>query len=710
MQHLVKRNSNFVVYTQYFGVWKQKLWCCMEFVAFWNSNLFVVMLYGSCKSREIHWARYLQHCGFILNGTSRKVKIPRKEDLNQQPEREVHPNSFMYCVQRPCLPRSTYYSKSWKSWRAAGAERSLLLDCFLYSVLLRWSFLIVTSIEGRWGFEILLVVAGLCVCQGCSRTKQHDQLTKATRGQKTRGPGDQGTRQPGTRRPRDQGTKRTRRPGDQENQETKSPSDQGTKRTRGPIEPEDKGPRGPGTAEPLIFFSPQLCVGFCFWFLLPPPACHTPSLSHTIFVTYHLSHTTLSRTIFRHTIFHTPSLSHTIFHTQLCHAPSFDTPSFTHHLSHTIIVTYHHSHTTLSHTIFVTYHLSHTTLSRTIFHTHLCHIPSFTYNFLTHHLSHTICHIPSLSHTTIHRQLCHTPSLSHTIFHTQLCHAPSFDTPSFTHHLSHTICHIPSLSHTIFHTQLCRTPSLSHTIFHTQCHAPSYTLRGRRGTISHPLWFHVAGVAQSHIHLRFAWQAWHNLTSTLVLRGRRGTHGTGWRAWAGFGRPWRRGTLRGRRGTISHPLWFHVAGVAQSHIHLRFAWQAWRSWHWVARLGWFWSPVTPRHFAWQRGTISHPLWFRVAGLTQSHIHFCFAWQAWHNLTSTFVLRGRRGTYGTGWRAWAGFVRPWRRGTLRGRRGTISHPLWFHVAGVAQSRIHFRFVWQAWRNLTSTFVLRGRRGT
>ena len=26
-----------------------------------------------------------------------------------------------------------------------------------------------------------------------------------------------------------------------------------------------------------------------------------------------------------------------------------------------------------------------------------------------------------------------------------------------------------------------------------------------------------------------------------------------------------------------------VAGVA--HIHLRFAWQAWRSWHWVARLG-----------------------------------------------------------------------------------------------------------------------------
>ena len=55
---------------------------------------------------------------------------------------------------------------------------------------------------------------------------------------------------------------------------------------------------------------------------------------------------------------------------------------------------------------------------------------------------------------------------------------------------------------------------------------------------------------------RFAWQAWHLVTSTLVSRGRRctishlrsfcvagvvlcgrrGTHGTGWRAWARFGR------------------------------------------------------------------------------------------------------------------------------------------------------------------------------
>ena len=41
-------------------------------------------------------------------------------------------------------------------------------------------------------------------------------------------------------------------------------------------------------------------------------------------------------------------------------------------------------------------------------------------------------------------------------------------------------------------------------------------------------------------------------------------------------------------------------------------------------LGWLWrrawSPVTPPNFA---------------------------WQAWHLATSTFVSRGRRGTYGTG---------------------------------------------------------------
>ena len=46
----------------------------------------------------------------------------------------------------------------------------------------------------------------------------------------------------------------------------------------------------------------------------------------------------------------------------------------------------------------------------------------------------------------------------------------------------------------------------------------------------------VAGVALGDIYFSFTWQAWHHLTSCHVLRGRRGTHGTGWRAWARFGR------------------------------------------------------------------------------------------------------------------------------------------------------------------------------
>ena len=327
----------------------------------------------------------------------------------------------------------------------------------------------------------------------------------------------------------------------------------------------------------FFFVIPYIFVwDFCFWFyspgassylLLPPPVTHNFVTYN--FVTHHLSHLTLS---------------HTIFHTQLCHTPSFTYNFVTYHLSHN----------------FVNHHLSHTTLSHTIFHIQLCHTPSFTYNIVTRYISHT-----TLSHTIFHTQLCHTPSFKHnfvthhlshitlstTIFPIQLCHTPSF-TPTFvTHHLSQT-----PLSHTIFHTHLCHTP----------------------------------------------WQARHKLTSTVVWRGSHGTDGTGWRAWSLFSRPWRRGTLRGRRGTYSHLPSFCVAGVAQTHIYHRFA-----------------------------------------------------WQAWHRLPSTIVLRGSHGTAGTWWRAWSWFSLPWRRGTLRGKRGANSHLPSFCVAGVAQTHIYHRFAWQAW---------------
>ena len=101
-----------------------------------------------------------------------------------------------------------------------------------------------------------------------------------------------------------------------------------------------------------------------------------------------------------------------------------------------------------------------------------------------------------------------------------------------------------------------------------------------------------------------------------------------------FTRPWRRGCLRGRRGTWWHPPSFHVAGVAQTHIHLRFAWQAWHLWHWVARLVRICRPWRRGCLRGRRGTWWHPPSFHVAGVAQTHIHRRFAWQAWHHLWHT----------------------------------------------------------------------------
>ena len=320
-------------------------------------------------------------------------------------------------------------------------------------------------------------------------------------------------------------------------------------------------------------------------------------------------------------------------------------------------------------------------------------------------------------------------------------------------------------------------------------------LRGRRGTdgTGWRAWsglgacdaaaLCVAGVAQPHIHLRVTWQACHNLTFTVVLRGRRGRDGTGWRAWSGLGAcdaaalcvagvaqphihlrfTWQASTCvsRGRRGTISHPPSFCVAGVGQMALG--------------GALGPAWAPVTPRHFEWQawhnltctfvsrgrRGTISHPPSFCVAGVGQMALGGAlgpawapvtprhFEWQAWHNLTCTFVSRGRRGTIshppsfcvaGVGQMALGGALGPawapvtprhfawqaWHNLTStfvsRGRRATISHSPSFCVAGVGQMALGGalgpawapvtprHFAWQAWHNLTSTFVSRGRRAT
>ena len=165
----------------------------------------------------------------------------------------------------------------------------------------------------------------------------------------------------------------------------------------------------------------------------------------------------------------------------------------------------------------------------------------------------------------------------------------------------------------------------------------------------------------------FAWQAWRNLTSTFVLRGRGATN--------------------------SHPPSFRVAGVALMALSGALGLGL------VARE----ARGTLRG---RRGTISHPPSFCVASVAQTHTHLRFAWQAWHNLTSTFVLRGRRGaiSHPPSFRV-AGVALMALSGALgfglvaRDARDAAA----LCVAGVAQSHIHLRFAWQAWDNLTSTFV-------
>ena len=177
----------------------------------------------------------------------------------------------------------------------------------------------------------------------------------------------------------------------------------------------------------------------------------------------------------------------------------------------------------------------------------------------------------------------------------------------------------------------------------------------------------MAGVSLGHIHLRFAWQAWHF-----------------WH-WAGSGGALGLVLVAGDAGALC------VAGAALGDVHLRFAWQAWHLWHSVARLdGLVAGDAAALCVAGVAlGDRSHPLSFCVAGVALGDIHLRFAWQAWPLVTSTFVLRGRRGTYGTYGTGLA----------LVARLG------WFWSPVTPR-----HFAWQVWHLVTSTFVSRGRRGT
>ena len=159
-------------------------------------------------------------------------------------------------------------------------------------------------------------------------------------------------------------------------------------------------------------------------------------------------------------------------------------------------------------------------LRRPLFTHHLSH------NFVTHHLSHTHTifrthtFVSTLSPTIFYTQLCHTPIFhtqlchTHTIFHTQLCH-------THTHHLlPTTLSHTPSFTHNF----------VTHHLSHTQlCHTPSFT----HNFVTH----HLSHTTLSHTIL-----AW--LLETTCC-----TWLAGVARLVAVGRPGRRATLRGRRGT-----------------------------------------------------------------------------------------------------------------------------------------------------------------
>ena len=154
------------------------------------------------------------------------------------------------------------------------------------------------------------------------------------------------------------------------------------------------------------------------------------------------------------------------------------------------------------------------------------------------------------------------------------------------------------------------------------------------------------------IYLHFAWQAWHLCH------------------WAGFGGALGFRCDAGRRGC------FGMAGVALGDIYLHFAWQAWHLWHWAG----FGGALGFRCDAGRRGS------FGMAGVALRDIDRHFAWQAWYLATSTFTLRGRRGTHGTGPALVARLVL----GVTLGAAVLLAWQAW-HLA----TSIYLHFAWQAW---------------
>ena len=171
------------------------------------------------------------------------------------------------------------------------------------------------------------------------------------------------------------------------------------------------------------------------------------------------------------------------------------------------------------------------------------------------------------------------------------------------------------------------------------------------------LHFCVACVALGDIDVHSAWQAWRFAASTCILRGRRGTYGTGLALVARL---------------VPSLAAVCVAGVVLGDIDLHFAWQAWR------------LATSTCILRGRRGTWRHRRAFCVAGVALGDIDAHSVWQVRHL------------------RHWAGS------GGALGSHAVVAVAVC--VAGVALGDIDVHLAWQAWRFATSTCVLRGRCGT
>ena len=395
------------------------------------------------------------------------------------------------------------------------------------------------------------------------------------------------------------------------------------------------------------YFPTSLCGVLVFGCALPPgPAWPRLSAAPTC------THNLLPHNLSPHNLSPHNLLTHNLHtHTQLVTTQLVTTQLVTTQLDCTQLA---HTHTTCTHT--------HTTYT----HTHNLS----PHNLLTHNL-----------HTHTHNLL--TTQLVHTHTHTSC---------------SHTTCH-----HTTYtHTQLVTTSIITLCGIYRAGLAPVARLGwvwcrgrrrcllcrpGRRGTWRHRRAFCVAGMA------------------LIVLGWLR------WRAWVGF-------------GTVVAAA-VCVAGMALGDIDRHFAWQVWYLATWtcilrgrrgtyraglapVVRLGWVWRWVAAAVGVAAVALGDIELHFACAGLAPVALGLGlapwspppFAWQAWHLATSIVTLRGRRGRRGdmdmhSAWQAW--HLSCW-----AGSGGALG--LGFALWSLPP------LAWKAWRLVTSSFILRGRRGT